>query len=76
MAKATPDELPAGVKIAVLIPITRPAESSNGPPLLPGLMLASGDGTTAAASASAARIVTQRVSWQCLGMMAQHNINN
>jgi hypothetical protein len=30
-----------GVKMAVLMPITRPPESMSGPPLLPGLMLAS-----------------------------------
>ena len=32
---------PDGEKMAVLTPITRPAESSNGPPEFPGLMAAS-----------------------------------
>ena len=33
--------LPLGPRIAVLMPTTLPAESSSGPPLLPGLMAAS-----------------------------------
>lgn len=37
----TPAERPEAVKMAVLTPTTRPAESSSGPPELPGLMAAS-----------------------------------
>ena len=37
----TPAERPDAVKMAVLTPTTRPAESSRGPPELPGLMAAS-----------------------------------
>jgi len=40
-AKLTPADAPDGLKIAVLMPISRPAESSNGPPELPGLIAAS-----------------------------------
>ena len=35
MAKPTPADVPEAVYIAVLTPITRPAESSSGPPELP-----------------------------------------
>ena len=38
---ARPAERPDAVKMAVLTPTTRPAESSKGPPELPGLMAAS-----------------------------------
>jgi hypothetical protein len=41
MAKPIPALVPDGDRIAVLTPITRPAESSSGPPELPGLMAAS-----------------------------------
>lgn len=41
MANPTPTDVPVAVKMAVLTPITRPRESSSGPPELPGLMLAS-----------------------------------
>jgi hypothetical protein len=41
MAKPMPALAPEGEKIAVLTPISRPAESSRGPPELPGLMAAS-----------------------------------
>jgi hypothetical protein len=41
MAKPMPVLVPVGEKIAVLTPITRPAESSRGPPELPGLIEAS-----------------------------------
>ena len=42
-AKLTPEErpVPARVKEAVLMPTSRPPESSSGPPLLPLLMAAS-----------------------------------
>jgi hypothetical protein len=41
MAKAMPS---APADVAVLTPMTRPASSSKGPPLLPGLMAASRGG--------------------------------
>src|SRR5262249_60077842 len=41
MAKPMPAFVPEGERMAVVTPITRPAESSNGPPELPGLMAAS-----------------------------------
>src|SRR2546425_2284061 len=41
MANPMPMFPPDGVKIAVLMPITRPSESNSGPPELPGLMAAS-----------------------------------
>ena len=41
MAKPMPALVPDGDRIAVLTPISRPAESSSGPPELPGLMAAS-----------------------------------
>ncbi len=41
MAKPMPALVPDGERIAVLTPITRPAESSSGPPEFPGLMAAS-----------------------------------
>ena len=41
MAKLTPALYPVWVLIDVFMPITRPAESSSGPPELPGLMAAS-----------------------------------
>jgi hypothetical protein len=41
IAKPMPALAPDGLKMAVLTPITRPAESSSGPPELPGLMAAS-----------------------------------
>ena len=41
MAKPIPALVPDGDRIAVLTPITRPAESSSGPPEFPGLMAAS-----------------------------------
>ena len=37
----TPAERPDAVKMAVLTPTTRPAESRRGPPELPGLIAAS-----------------------------------
>jgi len=40
-ANPMPSLPPDCEKIRVLIPITRPSRSSSGPPLLPGLMLAS-----------------------------------
>jgi len=36
-----PADAPDGLKMAVVMPIRRPAESSSGPPELPGLMAAS-----------------------------------
>ncbi len=41
MAKPTPAFEPDGEMIAVVTPMTRPAESSSGPPELPGLIAAS-----------------------------------
>ena len=41
MAKPMPALVPDGDRMAVLTPMMRPAESSNGPPELPGLMAAS-----------------------------------
>ena len=41
IAKPMPALAPEGLKMAVLTPIRRPAESSSGPPELPGLMAAS-----------------------------------
>jgi hypothetical protein len=41
MAKPMPALAPLGLAICVLTPISRPAESSSGPPELPGLMAAS-----------------------------------
>ena len=41
MAKPMPAFVPDGERMAVLTPITRPAESSSGPPEFPGLMAAS-----------------------------------
>ena len=41
MAKPMPALVPEGEKIAVLTPIRRPAESSSGPPELPGSIAAS-----------------------------------
>jgi hypothetical protein len=41
MAKPMPALVPDGEMIAVVTPITRPAESSSGPPELPGLIAAS-----------------------------------
>ena len=38
IAKPMPAEAPEGEKIAVLTPMSRPAESSSGPPELPGLI--------------------------------------
>ncbi len=40
-AKPMPAELPLLLKIMVFIPMSCPAESSSGPPELPGLMAAS-----------------------------------
>lgn len=39
-AKPMPALVPLGLYIAVLMPISRPAESSKGPPEFPGLMAA------------------------------------
>ena len=39
--KPTPAELPDAERIALLTPTSRPALSSSGPPLLPGLIAAS-----------------------------------
>jgi hypothetical protein len=41
MAKPMPAFEPDGERIAVVTPIRRPAESSSGPPELPGLIAAS-----------------------------------
>ena len=41
MAKPIPTLAPVGLKIAVVMPISLPEESINGPPELPGLMEAS-----------------------------------
>ena len=41
IAKPMPALAPEGLKMAVFTPISRPAESSSGPPELPGLMAAS-----------------------------------
>ena len=38
MAKPMPAEVPDGLKMAVFMPISRPALSSSGPPELPGLI--------------------------------------
>src|SRR5438034_71592 len=40
-AKPIPADAPLGLKIAVLTPMSRPPESSSGPPEFPGLMAAS-----------------------------------
>jgi len=40
-AKPMPADAPLGLKIAVLTPMSRPPESSSGPPEFPGLMAAS-----------------------------------
>ena len=40
-AKPTPALAPLGLKMAVLMPMSLPAESRSGPPELPGLMAAS-----------------------------------
>ncbi len=41
MAKPTPALMPVVVRMAVFMPMSRPARSSSGPPELPGLMAAS-----------------------------------
>ena len=40
-AKPMPAEAPEGLRMEVFMPISRPLESSSGPPELPGLMAAS-----------------------------------
>ena len=41
IANPTPADVPVGVKMAVLMPMSCPRESKSGPPLFPGLIAAS-----------------------------------